>query len=97
MIIGVPKEIRPQEKRVALVPRGVEALKKMGFEVLVESGAGVNADYGNPKYEEVSAEIINDTAELWSRSDIIAKVREPLPREADPDFPQSLYRLIHRL
>ena len=44
MIIGVPKEIQPEEKRVALVPRGVEALKKMGFEVLVESDAGVHAE-----------------------------------------------------
>ena len=83
MIIGVPKEIQPEEKRVALVPRGVEALKKMGFEVLVESDAGVHADYGNPKYEEVGAEIVTYTAELWNRSDIVAKVREPLPHEAD--------------
>ncbi len=83
MIIGVPKEIQSDEKRVALVPRGVEALKKMGFEVLIESGAGIHADYGNPKYEEVGAEIIANTTELWNRSDIVAKVREPLPHEAD--------------
>ena len=81
MIIGVPKEIFPDERRVALVPRGVEALKKMGFEILVESGAGINADYGNPKYEEVGAEIVTDTKELWSRSDIVVKVREPQPSE----------------
>jgi NAD(P) transhydrogenase subunit alpha len=83
MIIGVPKELQPDEKRVALVPRGVEALKKMGFDVLVESGAGIHADFGNPKYEEVGAEIISDTSELWSKSDIIVKVREPLPHEID--------------
>ena len=81
MIIGVPKEICPEERRVALVPRGVEALKKMGFEILVESGAGINADYGNPKYEEVGAEIVTNTRELWSRSDIIVKVREPQSSE----------------
>ena len=81
MIIGVPKEIFPDERRVALVPRGVEALKKMGFEILVESGAGINADYGNPKYEEVGAEIVTNTRELWSRSDIIVKVREPQSSE----------------
>ena len=81
MIIGVPKEIFPDERRVALVPRGVEALKKMGFEILVESGAGINADYGNPKYEEVGAEIVTDTKELWSRSDIVVKVREPQSSE----------------
>jgi len=83
MIIGVPKELQPDEKRVALVPRGVEALKKMGFDVLVESNSGIHADYGNPKYEEVGAEIVNDTSELWSRSDLILKVREPLPHEVD--------------
>ncbi|MDP7006221.1 MAG: Re/Si-specific NAD(P)(+) transhydrogenase subunit alpha [Phycisphaerales bacterium] len=83
MIIGVPKEIQTDEKRVAIVPRGAEALRKMGFEVLIESGAGNHADFGNPKYEEVGATIVNNTAELWSRSDIIAKVREPLPHEAD--------------
>ena len=83
MIIGVPKEIQPEEKRVALVPRGVEALKKMGFEVLVETGAGIHADYGDPKYEEVGAEIVTDASELLSRSDIVVKVREPLPDEAD--------------
>ncbi|HIA72064.1 MAG TPA: Re/Si-specific NAD(P)(+) transhydrogenase subunit alpha, partial [Phycisphaerales bacterium] len=81
MIIGVPKEIQQDEKRVALVPRGVEALRKMGFTVLVESKAGIHADYGNPKYEEVGAEIITDTAELWSRSDIIVKVSPPMPHE----------------
>jgi H+-translocating NAD(P) transhydrogenase subunit alpha len=81
MIIGVPKEIYPEERRVSLVPRGVEALKKMGFEVLVESGAGVHADYGNPKYEEVGAEIVTETNEIWSRSDIVVKVREPQPSE----------------
>ena len=81
MIIGVPKEIFPDERRVALVPRGVEALKKMGFEILVESGAGINADYGNPKYEEVGADIVTNTRELWSRSDIIVKVREPQSSE----------------
>jgi len=83
MIIGVPKETHSDERRVALVPRGVEAIMKMGFDVLVESGAGVHADYGNSKYEEVGATIVNDTAELWSKSDIIVKVREPSTHEAD--------------
>ena len=45
MLIGIPKEIQPDERRVAIVPRGVEALKKLGFDVLVESGAGLHADY----------------------------------------------------
>ncbi len=83
MIIGVPKEIQHAERRVSLVPSGVEALKKMGFEVIIESGAGVHADYGNPKYEEVGAEIVTDVQDLWRRSDIVVKVREPRPQEIE--------------
>ena len=66
MLIGIPKETQPDERRVAIVPRGVEALKKLGFNVIVESGAGVHADYGNAKYEEVGAEIIESAQEIWS-------------------------------
>ena len=86
MLIGIPKETQPDERRVAIVPRGVEALKKLGFDVIVESDAGVHADYGNAKYEEVGAEIVESAEEIWSRSDIIAKVREPSKEEA------SLYK-----
>ena len=83
MIIGVPNEIYPDEKRVALVPRGAETLRKMGFEVNIESGAGESADYSNAKYEEVGATIVQDAKEVWSNSDIIVKVREPLDTEVD--------------
>ena len=65
MIIGVPKEIQPNERRVALVPRGVGALRKMGFDVIIESNAGEQADYSNAKYEEVGAKISNSAKELW--------------------------------
>ena len=81
MIIGVPKEIFPNEQRVALVPRGVESLKKMGFDVIVESHAGERADYSNAKYEEVGAKIINAAKDVWSKCDIVIKVREPQPSE----------------
>jgi NAD(P) transhydrogenase subunit alpha len=83
MIIGVPKEIYPGERRVALVPRGAEALRKMGFEIIVESSAGETADYSNAKYEEVGVKIAKDAKEVWDTSDIILKVREPLNSEAD--------------
>ena len=82
MLIGIPKETQPDERRVAVVPRGVEALKKMGFDVIVETGAGRHADYGNPKYEEVGAEIVKSAAEVWNRSDIVVKVREPSTQES---------------
>ena len=83
MIIGVPKEIYPNETRVAIVPRGAEALRKMGFEVIVESHAGDAADYSNAKYEEVGVTVIQSANELWAKSDIIIKVREPQQSEVD--------------
>lgn len=82
MLIGIPKETQPDERRVAIVPRGVEALKKLGFDVIVESGAGRHADYGDAKYEEVGAEIVESAQEIWSRCDIVAKVREPSKEES---------------
>ncbi|HIN84263.1 MAG TPA: Re/Si-specific NAD(P)(+) transhydrogenase subunit alpha [Phycisphaerales bacterium] len=83
MIIGVPKEIFPEERRVALVPRGAEALRKLGFKILVEKTAGEAADYSDAKYEEVGVTIANDAKEVWANSDIIIKVREPMNKEAD--------------
>ncbi|MBT5410100.1 MAG: Re/Si-specific NAD(P)(+) transhydrogenase subunit alpha [Phycisphaerae bacterium] len=83
MIIGVPKEIHTGERRVAIVPSGVTALREMGFNVLVESCAGDNADYANAKYEEVGATIAKDANEVWSNCDLIVKVREPMESEID--------------
>ena len=83
MIIGVPKEKYPHERRVALVPRGAEALRKIGFEIIVESSAGDEADYSDAKYEEVGVTIIEDAKEVWANSDIVIKVREPMANEVD--------------
>ncbi len=83
MIIGVAKEILPDERRVALVPQAVEALRKQGFSVLVEAGAGLRADFGDPKYEEVGAEIVKIAADLWARSDLVVKVAPPQPIPGD--------------
>ncbi|MBC8202022.1 MAG: Re/Si-specific NAD(P)(+) transhydrogenase subunit alpha [Planctomycetes bacterium] len=81
MIIGVPKELYPDERRVALVPRGAEALRKMGFEIIVQSSAGDDADYSDAKYEEVGVTIAEEAQEIWAKSDIVIKVREPLSSE----------------
>jgi len=81
MIIGVPKELHPNERRVALVPRGAEALRKMGFEVIVQSSAGDAADYSDAKFEAVGATIVEEAQEIWAKSDIVIKVREPLSNE----------------
>ncbi|MDR2451825.1 MAG: Re/Si-specific NAD(P)(+) transhydrogenase subunit alpha [Candidatus Accumulibacter sp.] len=75
--IGIPREIYPGEKRVASVPEVVEKLIKLGFKVLVESGAGKQANFSDDAYRAAGAEIIKGAAALWSASDIVLKVRGP--------------------
>ena len=75
--IGIPKEIHPSERRVAATPQTVMRLKKLGFEVAVESGAGRDIDCFDSTYKEAGAIIIEDTKELWAQSDVILKVRPP--------------------
>lgn len=83
MIIGVPKEIKSNENRVALVPVGAETLKKNGHNVLVETGAGAGTGFSDDDYLEAGAEIIATAKEVFDRSDMIMKVKEPLP----PEYP----------
>ena len=78
MKIGVPKEVFPDEKRVATTPAAVEKLIKLGYEVAVETGAGEAADYDDDAYRTAGAAIALDTAGLWKESDIILKVRAPM-------------------
>jgi H+-translocating NAD(P) transhydrogenase subunit alpha len=75
--IGIPKEVFPGECRVAATPETAQILQKYGFEVWVESGAGVAANFSDRAYEAVGCRIISDTAKLWSNSDLILKVRPP--------------------
>jgi len=77
LLIGVPRETFAGEKRVATVPEVVEKLKKLGFGVLVESGAGDLANFGDDTYRAAGAEIAPDAATLWSKADLVFKVRAP--------------------
>ncbi|WP_439114850.1 Re/Si-specific NAD(P)(+) transhydrogenase subunit alpha [Hydrogenophaga sp.] len=79
--IGVPREIFPGEKRVATVPEAVVKLIKLGFAVVVESGAGDLANLSDADYVEAGASIAPTAAELWSGSDIVFKVRAPTADE----------------
>ena len=79
--IGVPREIFPGEKRVATVPEAVVKLVKLGFAVVVESGAGELAQLSDADYVEAGASIAPTAAALWSGSDIVFKVRAPTPDE----------------
>jgi NAD(P) transhydrogenase subunit alpha len=75
--LGVPKEIHPGERRVAVVPRMAAKLAKLGFDVLVESGAGNQAAFTDQAYEEAGARIVPDAAKVWGEADLVLKVREP--------------------
>ena len=79
--IGVPRELFPGEKRVATVPDVVAKLIKLGFAVVVEKGAGEQADLSDQAYVDAGASIAPDAAELWSGSDIVFKVRPPTAEE----------------
>ena len=78
MLIGVPKEVHAEERRVALVPDTVVKLQELGFKVLVESGAGVEASFPDESYRAAGAELVTDPSKIWERCDWIVKVREPL-------------------
>jgi H+-translocating NAD(P) transhydrogenase subunit alpha len=88
MQIGIPKEIRPGEKRVASTPEVVRLLVKLGYGVAIESGAGAQSAFSDAAYGEAGAEILTDVLELYSKSDIILKVRAPQndPRQGLNEF-----------
>jgi alanine dehydrogenase len=82
MRIGVVREIKPDEHRVALTPAGAVELRRRGHEVLVEEGAGAGSALPDAAYEAVGAEI-GSVDDVWSTSDLVLKVKEPLPEEFD--------------
>ncbi len=81
MIIGVPKEIKTHENRVALLPGGVTAMKRNGHEVLIEKGAGVGSGFPDEQYVDAGATILDDVDELWQKAEMIMKVKEPIQSE----------------
>jgi alanine dehydrogenase len=87
MRIGVPKELKEQEHRVAVLPSVVYQLTRLGHQVYVERDAGAGAGYPDREYEQASATLCSDHAEIFERGDLVVKVKEPLPSE---------YSLLHR-
>ena len=81
MRIGVVKEIKPAERRVALTPAGALELAGLGSEVLVEAGAGIGSGFSDDAYAVAGAEIVPDGAEVWRRSELLLKVKEPIEQE----------------
>ena len=81
MIVGVPKEIKTAENRVALVPAGAEALAGDGHTVLVEPGAGLGSGFADDAYRAVGATIAGSVDEVWAKAEMILKVKEPIEPE----------------
>ncbi len=81
MIIGVPKEIKTAENRVALIPAGAEALTQDGHQVFVERNAGEGSGFSDDDYRSAGAEILDTADEVWERAEMIMKVKEPISPE----------------
>ena len=81
MKIGVPKEIKEQEYRVAVLPSVVYLLTKLGHQLYVERNAGAGAGYPDTEYEQAGAIVSGDHAEIFHEGDLVVKVKEPLPSE----------------
>src|SRR5205085_6429166 len=81
MKIGVPKEIKTNENRIALVPAGAESLAGAGHSVLIETGAGLGSGFPDEAYTAVGAKIAPDAATVWKDTDMIMKVKEPIEKE----------------
>src|SRR5439155_23495939 len=81
MIVGIPKEIKDQEYRVALLPSAAYQLIKRGHQVVVERGAGVAAGHPDGDYEQAGAKLVDDHAATFEQADLIVKVKEPQPSE----------------
>ena len=80
MIVGVVKEIKSDEYRVAMIPVGVDELTQAGHRVLIQAGAGQGSGISDEQYAVHGAEIVPEAAQVWKRADLIVKVKEPLPR-----------------
>ncbi|HDZ90411.1 MAG: alanine dehydrogenase [Deltaproteobacteria bacterium] len=83
MIIGVPTEVKVAERRVAVTPSGVRTLVRAGHRVLIQSGAGTGSGFSDESYVLAGAEMRPDPTAVWSDSEMILKVKEPLPQEYD--------------
>ena len=83
LTVGVPREIKPEEHRVAITPDGVRELDHHGVTVLIETGAGVDSSITDDDYARAGATIVPSAAEVWERSALVCKVKEPLESEFD--------------
>jgi len=96
MIIGIPKELKVAEKRVAITPAGVRTLRKEGHIVLIEAGAGSGSGFSDESYLRTGAEVRTDPEEIWVTPELILKVKEPIAPEFDRMHEgQILFTFLH--
>jgi alanine dehydrogenase len=96
MLIGVPKEIKREEYRVALTPAGAEALTQAGHLVMLEAGAGQGSGFTDDFYAAAGAELVPSSDEVWARAEMIVKVKEPIESEWAKIRPnQVLFTYFH--
>src|SRR2546422_1759463 len=96
MVVGVPKEIKGQEYRVALLPSAAYQLIKRGHQVIVERSAGTGAGYPDADYDQAGATLVSEHAAVFEKADLVAKVKEPQPSEYELLRPgQILFTYFH--
>ena len=96
MVVGVVKEIKPAERRVAVTPAGSRELTAQGNEVLVEADAGLGSGFEDAEYERAGAELVSSADDVWQRSELLLKVKEPIETEYEllrPDL--VLFTYLH--
>jgi alanine dehydrogenase len=81
LVVGVPSEIKDNEKRVALTPDGVVELVHHGHQVVVQAGAGVGSRFSDDEYAAAGAKVVSDADDVFAAADLIVKVKEPVPAE----------------
>ncbi len=84
MKVGIPKELKNNEYRVAITPAGVNELVRTGHEVFVERDAGVGSSISNDDYVSAGAKILAAAADVWGTGDLILKVKEPIAERVRP-------------
>lgn len=96
MIIGVPREIKRDEYRVAMLPVGVEELTRAGHQVLIETGAGLGSGITDAEYAAEGGTIVPSAAEIYRQAELVVKVKEPLPAEYPLIRPgQTIFTYFH--
>lgn len=96
MLVGVPKEIKPQENRVGLIPSSVREIIRLGSTVIVEKSAGLGIGISDDDYANAGAEVVDSADEVYAKADLIVKVKEPQPIECKRlREGQTLFTYLH--